>query len=1144
MRKTTGDPLVGTTVAHYDVEARLGGGGMGIVYAARDTRLGRRVALKFLPPLWSHDESAKQRFIREAQAASATDHPNICTIHDIGTAADGQLFIVMAHYDGQTLKERLEAGRLSVDEAVDIAAQVAEGLAKAHAQGVVHRDIKPGNLMLTENGVKILDFGLAKFADARLKLTMEGSTLGTVAYMSPEQARGEEADVRSDVWAVGVVLYEMLTGGVPFKGGYPEAISHAIRNDPPASIRAVVPEISDALEQLVFRALHKEPAIRLQSARELARALRQLQGRTIPVDLRTEPVPAPQPAVPLPPARPRRWRSGRFMGVAAAVAAVLVGAPLWMFSPVDRVPVAIAPVINQTGYAELDLYRLALTREVIAQLSESRLVRVLPYERVLPLLRRFRQGGGDVSSREALQALTAQSGARVLVIPTLLYEDGGWRARVEVRDAGTSTNIATYNLDGVVSSLMKDAVYGLMPSVAARVERHFVENGPRRVALANALLAMTGRTAPLSLPRALTLDAAAEFERGLDAYQQQEYAVALQHFTAAADRDDRDPLFLAWRARAARLVRLDSDAAAAAERAAGLLTGQTPRADRLLVEAITAEVRRDLPTAQARYEELAAAFEDEPGWLMELAAFLDRTANSAEGTTRAINTYLQALRVDERLTRANLELCRLFGPVRQNERVQAREHGQKALSDSRVTGDRVGEAHALLCLTEVLRFGNEPDRRQAQENAEAASTIFASLGSEYNASRAMLNVALGAAARGSFREAEELFGRALEAARRGSNRVLEPLLLMNLGAANVYLGDRLEASRYYRNSSELYEALGDEQRAAHQQANSAALLIEYGDEPAAALRDVQNALAVFQKLGEKNLEAFSLQVIAAYHRQTGRHTEAELNLNRALAIIRERNLDDDFDSVTVDLARSQIETGRYESARMLLTKVAANDESRSQDSALIHLARIRASLGDPDGAETELARASDAGEDNELAPLFHLTSGQVAYTTGDFAAARAAFERAAAPWTGSLPDAASVEARAWIGLMDALNGRPAGGVQIRSSLEQAERMERPALAARCRVFLAEIAVRQQRPHEALMLLNLVPPDDDGRTIGPELRAHVHYWRGVALTATGDGAGARPDLANARRILNELASSLAEADRPTFLARPDVRRILG
>src|SRR5262249_47691056 len=185
-----------------------------------------------------------------------------------------------------------------VEEAIEIAAQLAEGLAKAHAQGVIHRDIKPGNVIVTDDAVKILDFGLAKFADARFKLTLEGSTIGTVAYMSPEQTRGEEADARSDVWAVGVVLYEMLAGRVPFTGGYPEAIAHAIKNDPPPPIRGGHPEISEALEQLVFRALHKEPAVRFQTARDLARALRQLQGRSLPLDLRTEAITAPLTASP------------------------------------------------------------------------------------------------------------------------------------------------------------------------------------------------------------------------------------------------------------------------------------------------------------------------------------------------------------------------------------------------------------------------------------------------------------------------------------------------------------------------------------------------------------------------------------------------------------------------------------------------------------------------------------------------------------------------------------------------------------------------------------------------------------------------------------------------------------------------------
>src|SRR5688500_14608432 len=208
---------------------------MGVVYAARDTKLGRRVALMFLPQQWSHDEGAKQRFIREAQAASATHHPNICIVHDIDSADDGQLFIVMGYCEGPTLKQRLESGPLPIDEALDIATQVADGLAKAHGQGVVHRDIKPGNVILTEDGVRIVDFGLATFVDA-LQLTAQGSTIGTAAYMSPEQVRGEQADARADVWALGVVLYEMLTGHVPFRGAYAEAIGYAIRHDDPRPI--------------------------------------------------------------------------------------------------------------------------------------------------------------------------------------------------------------------------------------------------------------------------------------------------------------------------------------------------------------------------------------------------------------------------------------------------------------------------------------------------------------------------------------------------------------------------------------------------------------------------------------------------------------------------------------------------------------------------------------------------------------------------------------------------------------------------------------------------------------------------------------------------------------------------------------------
>ncbi|MFB3133768.1 MAG: protein kinase [Rhodothermales bacterium] len=260
--------FTGARVAHYEVLERLGGGGMGVVYKALDTRLKRIVALKFLPPQWSQDARAKQRFEHEAQAASALDHPNICTIHEIGETDDGQLFIAMAYYDGQTLKKKIKQGPLPLDDALDIATQIARGLAKAHTRDIVHRDIKPANVMITDDGVvKIVDFGLAKMAD--VQMTKTGTTMGTVAYMSPQQTRGEGVDHRADVWSLGVVLYEMLTGERPFKGDYDQAIIYSLLNEDPASITEINPELPEEVEHVVTMCLEKEKDLRYPSVADL-----------------------------------------------------------------------------------------------------------------------------------------------------------------------------------------------------------------------------------------------------------------------------------------------------------------------------------------------------------------------------------------------------------------------------------------------------------------------------------------------------------------------------------------------------------------------------------------------------------------------------------------------------------------------------------------------------------------------------------------------------------------------------------------------------------------------------------------------------------------------------------------------------------
>ncbi|WP_412063592.1 protein kinase domain-containing protein [Rubrivirga sp. IMCC45206] len=265
----------GETIAQYHIVEKLGGGGMGVVYKARHLTLGRFVALKVLPPHLVADEAAERRLLHEAQAASALDHPNICTIHEIGEH-EGRLFIAMPCYSGETLKRKIERGPLLVEDAVDFARQMAEGLARAHDVGITHRDVKPANIMVTEYGhLKLLDFGIAKAA-GQADLTQTGETLGTAAYMSPEQVRGGAVDQRSDLWALGVVLYEMTTGERPFQAAYAQALIYQILHEEPRPARALRPEIPERLAGIVEKALAKELSDRYQHAADVLDALKAL----------------------------------------------------------------------------------------------------------------------------------------------------------------------------------------------------------------------------------------------------------------------------------------------------------------------------------------------------------------------------------------------------------------------------------------------------------------------------------------------------------------------------------------------------------------------------------------------------------------------------------------------------------------------------------------------------------------------------------------------------------------------------------------------------------------------------------------------------------------------------------------------------
>ena len=270
--------MIGSAISHYKITSKLGEGGMGVVYKAEDTKLERPVALKFLPDHLLGDPDVRKRFEREAKAAASVQHSNICTVFEIDEV-DGKTFIAMAFLEGEPLDQRIARGPLKVEEALDISLQIAKGLEAAHSQGVVHRDIKPQNVMVDSQGqATIMDFGLAQLAEVS-RLTRVDTTVGTVSYMSPEQTQGTGMDLRTDIWALGVVIYEMVTGQKPFKGDYDQAVIYSILNEEPESVTGLRTGVPVQLEQHVAKALAKRAEDRYQNASDIIVDLRTLAAK-------------------------------------------------------------------------------------------------------------------------------------------------------------------------------------------------------------------------------------------------------------------------------------------------------------------------------------------------------------------------------------------------------------------------------------------------------------------------------------------------------------------------------------------------------------------------------------------------------------------------------------------------------------------------------------------------------------------------------------------------------------------------------------------------------------------------------------------------------------------------------------------------
>jgi serine/threonine protein kinase/Tfp pilus assembly protein PilF len=982
--------MTSRTVSHFRILSKLGAGGMGVVFEAEDLNLGRRVAIKFLPEKTAGDRTSVERFEREARAASALNHPNICTVYEIDYS-EGQPFLAMELLEGEILSTRLHRGRMSIAETVRLGIEVADALDAAHSQGILHRDIKPANIFITSRGsAKVLDFGLAKLMSrspessensetlTEAELTSPGMAVGTTSYMSPEQAIGEPLDGRTDLFSLGVVLFEASAGQRPFQASSNVGILSAILKDNPGNPSRLNPDIPPALDNIVNRALDKDRQLRYASAAEmrndLARLLRDLESGGVPVRRKT-----------------------RTLLLSAALAILLLAlisglilmrqrrpsAPVaqTQTSVPNRRSVAVLGFRNLTARPDVAWLSMAISEMMSTEMAAGEALRVIPGENVArSKVDLSISEWSDAFSKETLARIRKRLGSDLLILGsyTDLGPAAGGQLRVDLRlqDAATGETIASVAETGTEANLFQMVTHA---GAQLRGKPGIGSLSGEDVGGVRASMPSSPEIARLyaeGLKRLRLFDA-------LEARDLFEKVVAGEPDYALG----HSALSLAYSS-------LGYDGKARAEAKEALRLARTlTREDRLVVEGRYWETERDWEKAIQAYRSLVQAFPDNLDYGLRLAEVQIAGGKAADAldTSSALRRLPAPSREDPRIDlleasahsflghfQKQLELAETadrkaddagflrarskssegWALMRLGKPEQAQARLEEARSLFAAAGYQQGVATSLRNLANVARERGDP--AQARATSETALALYRQIGDEGGTASTLNDIANLLYDAGDRPRARSFYEQSLAVYRRIDSKPGIAGALGNIANILDEQGDLAGANKMQREALDAFRAVGDERGASSTLGNLGNLLMEQGELQES--REVQEeALAQRTKIGYKRGIAYSLESLGDLHMAAGELGKARESFEQSLAIRKEIGQQRAVAQTFLDLADLCIEEGKFDEsqrlARSAMDEFAREKEAENEALGAVIMGRALLAQGKTGDARSSIDRA-------------------------------------------------------------------------------------------------------------------------------------------------------------------------------------------